>query len=794
VLDRSGALWAGTTMGIARLDARAAARGAPLVSDVIRPSSDLPHRFVSALFESADGTLWAGALALGVLPPERQHPLRFRWFTTANGLTQNDVTCFAEDRDGNLWIGTEAGGATRLTRGGFVAYGEAEGLVHPRIASLFETTDGRLCASTEYTLACFDGERFASAPLPVPQEQAGWGWYQWIQQDRAGDWWLPTREELRRYAGVRGPPDLAGARYATLCDDAPGPEPCNVFRVFEDAQADLWIGTISTTPRSQLVRWERATGRLQRVPLANGLTIQAPTAFREDGHGGLWIGLFDGGVARWRDGRFEQFAERDGFPPGLVRALLLDAKGRLWAGTERGGLARIDDPGAAQPTFKVLTAAAGLSSDLVAALVEDGDGHLYVGTDRGLDRLDPETGRIEHFGAADGLPNTYINTALRDRAGQLWFGTLNGAARLGRERERPAVPPPVFIERLLLAGRPYPVSQLGEAELTGIRLAPADNRVQIEFGGISFAAGGGLRYQHRLEGIDHDWTEPDPARSVDYANLAAGRYRFAVRAVTADGRTSPREADVHFEVLRPFWARWWFIALMLGALGAVAMAVHRTRVARAVELERVRTRIASDLHDDIGASLSKIAILSDIAQQAGAAPDETRGTLVRIADTSREMVDSMGDIVWAINPKRDHLADVVQRMRRFASDALAARDIAFTFEAPTDGTSLALGADLRRQAYLVFKESVNNAVKHAGCTAVGAALRVAGNRLQLEVRDNGRGFDPSAAPEGPGGNGLASMKRRAAELGGTLELDSRPGAGTTVRLDVPLPRRSYLFR
>ncbi|MCU0225910.1 MAG: histidine kinase, partial [Acidobacteria bacterium] len=354
--------------------------------------------------------------------------------------------------------------------------------------------------------------------------------------------------------------------------------------------------------------------------------------------------------------------------------------------------------------------------------------------------------------------------------------------------------PPVFIERLRLAGRPYPVSQLGEAELTGIRLAPGDNRAQIEFAGISFAAGGELRYQHRLEGIDPDWTEPDPARSVDYANLAPGSYRFAVRAVTPDGQVSPREADVHFEVLRPFWARWWFIALVLAAVAAVGVAVHRVRVARAVELERVRTRIASDLHDDIGASLSKIAILSDLAQQAGAAPDETRGTLVRIADTSREMVDSMGDIVWAINPKRDHLADVVQRMRRFASDALTARDIAFTFEAPTDGTSLALGADLRRQAYLVFKESVNNAAKHAGCTAVGAALRVAGDRLQLEVRDNGRGFDPSAAPVGPGGNGLASMKRRAAELGGTLELDSRPGAGTTVRLDVPLPRRSYLFR
>ena len=382
------------------------------------------------------------------------------------------------------------------------------------------------------------------------------------------------------------------------------------------------------------------------------------------------------------------------------------------------------------------------------SLVEDGDGHLFVGTDRGLDRLDPETGRIEHFGAADGLPNTYVNAALRDRAGRLWFGTLNGVARLGPERHRPAVPPPVFIERLRLAGRPHPVSQLGEAELTGIRLAPGDNRVQIEFGGISFAAGGELRFQHRLEGIDPDWTEPDPARSVDYANLAPGSYRFAVRAVTPDGRVSPHEADVHFQVLRPFWARGWFIALVLAAAGAIGVAVHRVRVARAVALERVRTRIAADLHDDIGASLSKIAILSDIAQQEGAAPDETRGTLVRIADTSREMVDAMGDIVWAINPKRDHLADVVQRMRRFASDTLGARDIAFTFDAPTDGTGLALGADLRRQAYLVLKESVNNAVKHSGCTKVAVRLEVAGGRLVLEVRDDGRGFD-AARPRRP---------------------------------------------
>jgi signal transduction histidine kinase len=210
-------------------------------------------------------------------------------------------------------------------------------------------------------------------------------------------------------------------------------------------------------------------------------------------------------------------------------------------------------------------------------------------------------------------------------------------------------------------------------------------------------------------------------------------------------------------------------------------------------LERVRTRIATDLHDDIGSSLSQIAILSEVVSQR--VPQDNAPViepLSLIAGTSREMVDSMSDIVWAINPQRDHLSDLTQRMRRFASDILSARDINFRFRAPDSEKDLRLGADLRREVYLIFKECVNNLVKHSGCSEAELEMRIVNNWIVLRIGDDGRGFD-TTAPNGNGdgnraslgGHGLQSMRRRAVALGGTFEVNSAKGRGTISTLKVP---------
>lgn len=251
--------------------------------------------------------------------------------------------------------------------------------------------------------------------------------------------------------------------------------------------------------------------------------------------------------------------------------------------------------------------------------------------------------------------------------------------------------------------------------------------------------------------------------------------------MSSDGLTSERPAAVTLVVAPPFWQRAWFrIGALALLLGGAALA-YRYRVRRILEVERVRTRIATDLHDDIGSDLSQIAILAEVVRRdAGSSNPTVEERLQSIAATASRLVDSMSDIVWAVSPSRDSMEDLVQRMRRFASDSLAARNIAFRFRAPAEG-DLRLGPDVRRAMLLVLKESVNNVVKHSQCRSVDIHLRREGRKLALTVEDDGVGFDPGLVT---GGTGLSSMRQRLESLGGTLEIESRRGGGTSITLRV----------
>ena len=227
---------------------------------------------------------------------------------------------------------------------------------------------------------------------------------------------------------------------------------------------------------------------------------------------------------------------------------------------------------------------------------------------------------------------------------------------------------------------------------------------------------------------DAHTSAPTNQRYVNYANLKPGDYRFRVRALNADGVFSGEPASFAFTIVPPVWQRWWFVALAVLLLGAVTHLGYLYHTRRRIELERVRTRIATYLHDDIGANLSKIAILSDVAGQelstSQSLPVAT--PLAQIAETSRDCVDAMSDIVWAVNPQRDHLRDWTHRMRRFAEDLLDARDIEFTVRSSLDDQNVHLGADLRREVYLIFKECINNLVKHSECTKADVAFSISG--------------------------------------------------------------------
>ncbi len=737
---------------------------------------------VSSILETSDGSIWWTGTQRGHLFRLQEGEVRV--FDPDDGLSEQN-SALAEDSEGNLWIGSLIGGAKRLRLGGFHAYGRSDGLDYLGHAIVFDAGSEGTAVHADDRLYRLAGDRFVSIVPRVPR--MGWIGIGELQQrvlkDRMGQWWFGTADGVHRFPAGTTTGELERTRPETVYRTDTQGSGESVTVLMEDSRGDVWIGL---SPHS-LIRWERRTGRLRRYGEAEGLPPAAVRSLVEDRAGNIWVGCF-GALARLRGDRAEVFSVEHGLAEGTYTYFYRDDSGRLWI--TRGGATRVDDPTAERPAFRRYSMEDGLTTNRVSCFTEDRWGRIYIGSVSGIDRLEPDTGRITHFSSADGLSNDDVEWAHRSRDGSLWFAARQGISRLVPALDAPRGPPPgVQIRAVAIAGAPQPLALLGQRAVEGLRVAQAQNRVQVDFGTISFASGRAPRFQYLLEGRGVEWSPPSDVPGVQLAGLAPGSYRLLVRAMDAEGRVSPEPASVSFVVLPPFWRTWWFGAASALLIAGLLVSLHRRRVARVVELERVRTRIATDLHDDVGSSLTQIAILSevtlrDLKTRGEGAPDR----LERIAGISRALVDSMSDIVWSINPAADRLADLLYRMRRFATDLFAAGGVRFRFIAPEAGLGETLDADVRRQAYLVFKESLNNAVRHSGCTEVEIRVLVEHDRLILSVRDNGSGFDPRDPRPENGGQGMESMLHRARRLGGTLHVDSRPGGGTSIELTLPLKR------
>ncbi len=797
--DQQHRIWAGTHAGLCRLIA-APAPGHRVVEATFREKDGLGSDSVKVLHQLTDGTLCVGTkMGLSATRANRAvgSPM-FSTYTASHGLPASGVEALAEDTAGNLWIGTDGSGAAKLVWKTFLTYTADDGLAGPQIDSIFEDRAGKLCVvsrrgSTDLYVNEFDGSRFRATRVNLPggTRLLNWGARtESTAHDREGDWWIGTSDGLFRYSKVARISDLGRvlptARYTERDGLSAGP----VVSVFEDSAGNLWLST--TGKQNALARWDRHDRTFHRYWEGSPwLPASGVSLFTEDGAGRLWMGLLRFGrgqaeMARLHAAAIERFGGGDDAPSGGIRALYLDRQRRLWVGTNQSGLMRFDHPESDRPAFRRYTTANGLSSDVILTLTEDLADRIYAGNGSGVDRLDVATGQVKRYTSADGLAPGEVQTSFRDHDGALWFGTSGGLSRLLSPPAGPPGPPPIVITSLRVGGVRQLASELGETEISGLRYQPNQNDIEVGFAGMAFAPGETLRYQYMLEGADSEWSPASLQRSVNYANLSPDSYRFLVRAINSEGVASSRPASISFLILPPIWMRWWFQLLAAAVAGAAIYWLHHYRVTRLLELERVRTRIATDLHDDIGSSLSQIAILSEVAnRQVDRTQPQLAEPLTDIAGISRELVDSMSDIVWAIDPERDHIGDLVHRMRRFASDVFSPRDIRLGFRSPAEEQDLQMGADLRRQIFLIFKEAVHNVLRHSGATEVSIDFQIEHGWLNLKVADNGWGFDLLRDYDG---HGLRSMRERARDAGGEIEITSSP-QGTVVALRVPVGRR-----
>lgn len=797
--DRNWRIWIGTEGDGLRAYQPATGRLRTYRPVANQPGS-LPAPRVRSLLRDRSGTLWvgtSGGLCRFDDARETFRTVRHNPSFPTNGLPDNDVQALLQDRSGQLWVATESGMASFADQLG--AFARVGGMPADVWAVLPDAA-GHLLVGTE-TEGVLHVAPDADDPLaPLPDGpmafQPGAGglptpFVRALCRDRRGNLWVGTQSAgLVRYdAGTNQPHAFRhiGRDTASLSDDF-------VRGLMEDRAGYLWVST-----EGGLNRYDPLTGRFRVYRHDPARPNSLPSNFVrqavEGRRGNLWVATGGGGLALLdpeRKGAFTNFrhnpADARSLPSDFVRVMYQDRRGVLWLGTEGGGLCRLDD---AHPPGRFTTwrEADGLPSNVVYAIMEDAGGNLWLTTNKGIARFDPTRNNFRRYDMRDGLVRDEFNAGAFARAadGRFFFGGPGGLLGFHPDSLRiNAQPPPVVLTGLRLFDQPVLLdSAIGVRRL--LRLRPDQNFLTFEFAALNFHLPDKNQYAYRLLGLTDRWLLVGNRHEAPFTNLNPGEYVFQVKAANNDGVWNQVGTSIRLLIPPPWYRTWWFRLILVLGFFLLLWAAYRIRVNQLLTLEQVRHGIARDLHDDMGSTLSSISILSQLAGQHHQYGNSQQVTnlLTQIGESSGRMLDSMDDIVWAINPAHDSMEAVTVRMRIFASEVLEARGIDFTFTVSPEVLNLRLDMRARREFYLLFKEAVNNLAKYAECDQVDIDLSIQHRTLVLYVADNGIGFDPSAPARG-GGNGLTNMRSRAAAIGAKITFDTAPGQGTRVTLSVPM--------
>lgn len=758
------------------------------------PKEGLPSIVLNRLAQSPDGTIWAGSMNDGLYYLQND---RFNALQRRNGLPDNAILALFSDRQ-FLWAGTQSGGLCRIGPKKLSVYHAMEGLSECQLRSLAETTNGDLWLGTYgQGLYRWQGEQIeqllgnefhehviAEALLGGRDGSLWWGAGPTLYQWKNGEM-LSRHEEGW----------LAGDRVWSLCEDRAG---------------GMWVGTYN----GQLQFLQQ--GKFTPV---KGLPARPITALTQEADGTLWIGSLGGGLARLQNGKITTITTKDGLRSDLIRALHLDASGILWIGTDGGGLGRWF-----HGKLAVLTTQQGLMDDTVLQILEDDDGGLWLGGNRGICRIykrvlnEVATGQTTTLnslviGRTDGMLSEAcvgnFGAAVKTHDGRLCFSTAKGIVVINsRQQIKKLAPPLVLLEGMFVDGRalmnqPLPAgAPWAAAPPTSLEIPPGRHSLEFHYSGIHYDAPEKIRFKYQLEGFDADWIDAGNERTAHYSYVPPGSYRFLVKASTGNDLWISSATEQFLIVQAFFWQTIWFkvalTGLGLGLGGWSIRYVERRRYkARLKRLEQEqamtneRERIARDLHDELGSSLTYISMaVSNLGRSREHDAQRLKSKLEKISNFAVRTARSLDEIVWAVNPRNDSLRSLVEYLTQLARELAEDTGIRCRFQIQEDLPQLPLPPDIRHNLFLMVKEALTNAIKHAHATEMLFGAKLDGHQLEILIQDNGTGFDPATMEADGDRNGLKNMRLRAASLGGRFAVETKPGAGTIIRLSLAFPNQT----
>ncbi|HMB41453.1 MAG TPA: two-component regulator propeller domain-containing protein [Balneolaceae bacterium] len=667
----------------------------------------LPASIIYDTLKDREGNIWLGTLGGGISMYVGDY---FKSFDIDNGLTNNVITGFGEDSDRNIWMATYGGGVLKYNGTEFDVFTSSDGLADNKVYSIKEDRDGRIWIGSSGGLNIYEDGK------------------------------------LRLFDGIDYPLE-------------------SVRKVFEDEEKDeFWIATYN----DGVFRYSEE-GYI-RYHAGNGLLNNTVMDVKKSENGDIWLATY-GGVSIFDGDSFRHITIADGIPSNGVIHIYKDNINRTWLSTFNG-VAILEEE-------RIIRLPESENSEIISYFtIQDRDGRYYVGTNQGLYKVDPESlvnstdpiTRLKSFrlyNKNQGLISNELNAggSLLASDGSIWLGSVEGVSQFFPENVRhSSIPPGIEFEEIMASGNMLHSTQ-------HVVLDDDQNFLQFSFKGLSFEAPDQVIYEYRMRGLEQGWQLTRDSQ-IRYPSLSPGEYEFQVRAYNADGVPSAELSEFSFEILYPFYLRWWFLMLVSLLLMAFGFFLYRYfGIRKQVDIERMRVQIASDLHDDVGSSLTEIALQTDLLQ-AGPGNDEIKNTMKQLGEQSRKIVSSLDDIVWSIDSRNDTAGDLTDRMQDYVNQVLSQKDIEVHYDFDDLKMQEKLPVDVKENVYLIFKESINNIAKHSNATKVVIRFSFSGKHYQLTIHDNGTMGQNESRKSG---QGLRNMRMRAERIGSDIQISENGG-------------------
>lgn len=751
------------------------------LSDTNGLNSNFQYEELRYFFESKKGSLWMyGANALYSY---NQRLNKFNYykseFGSSIGIQYENINDMTEDRDGNIWIASDNGiymTSDQSSQGNVVNFIFSETKGGIEITDILELSSGGYWLST-------------------------WG-----------SGLLTLNKELMSYKN-----DLLEKMPSGL-SEADKIHYKQIWSLHQRKNGEIWLGC----QFSKYMIYDTVTRKMQfhTVKELNGSTIRFITENKE---GNIWMSSQRGDIIKYNGKQFEKVQQIG----TIVRKLFFDNEGLLWVTSLNQGLYCFTKDGKklihhytvsdkSNPLFQKggddidqlndstivyaagalnfihkkskkvtwLTVDEGLPANSVLRIRKDHKGNLWMITRNGLCRYNPINGIITPYEKKDGIVIANLTTEadFLTKDNNILFAGSNGLIYFSPSAfSNNALPPDVAITDFKLFNHYIPVDSL--QLLPKVALNADQNSFAISFSSLSFLLRDKLTYYYKMEGLDEGWIKADRNNTVNYSFLRPGNYTFKIYCEDNEGNRSKNISSMQLFIRPPFWRTGWFISSLLTLITLIAYTMHRLRLNKLIEVENIRTRVARDLHDDMGSTLSTINILSSMAKARISDSLKTGEYLNKISDNSQRMMEAMDDIVWSIKPSNDSMQKILARMREFAINVCEAKDIMLEFQSSEEVNDVKLNMEARRDFFLIFKEAVNNAAKYANCSKIKIVASVTGKRLSLLIADDGKGFN---VQEADNGNGMGNMRKRADALNGKIQINSVINTGTTIQLDIPV--------